>query len=125
MIEIGKVYQVRVGSHHISCLVQKALGEDRFTVKTMGSGKTFPTYAGAIRGEGVSQEEYAVKTAPKKPEAPATAPPEKKTRTVHVKSPGQKKVKAAKKPKDRKPSGLDAAVVVLATMPVKSRSTRS
>lgn len=106
-IQIGMVYSAKVGKAYLPVRIDTSLGHGRYEGVSMGDGKTVKIKTDAIKGEGQSLEQWQAQQQPQEQDAPAPAakPNAKKA----------KKTKAAgKEKKDRKPSGLDAAVKVLA-----------
>ena len=104
-IEIGKMYSAKVSGTFLPVRIDKSLGHGRYEGAAMPSGKTVKTCTDAIKGDGETVEQWEARRKPKEQDAPATATP----------APKAEKPKATpKEKKDRKPSGLDAAVAVLA-----------
>jgi hypothetical protein len=101
-IQIGLIYSAKVGGSWLSVRIDKSLGHGRYEGVTMPSGAKVKTCTDAIRGDGQTVEQWTEKRTPRKQDLPAPDP------TPKDKSP------KAKEKKQRKPSGLDAAVQVLA-----------
>ena len=105
-IEVGKVYSAKVGGTYLPVRIDKSLGHGRYEGAALPSGKTVKITTDAVKGVGQTVEQWEAQRKPKEQEAPAA------TSTTGAAKP---KVGAtAKEKKERKPSGLDAAVVVLA-----------
>ena len=105
-IEIGKIYSAKVGGSFLPVRIDKSLGHGRYEAAALPSGKTVKTCTDAIKGDGESVDQWQARRTPKEHDLPAPVPAGK-----------DKKPKAAvttKEKKDRKPSGLDAAVTILA-----------
>ena len=105
-IDIGKVYSAKVGGSWLPVRIDKSLGHGRYEGAAMPSGKTVKTCTDAIKGDGESVEQWQAKRTPKEHDLPAAAPAPKAEKP--------KRVAKAKVKKERRPSGLDAAVAVLA-----------
>ena len=105
-IEIGKVYSAKVGGSWLPVRIDKSLGHGRYEGAAMPSGKAVKTCTDAIKGDGETVEQWQAKRTPKEHDLPAPAPAAKAEKP--------KTVAKTKAKKDRKPSGLDAAVTVLA-----------
>ena len=111
-IELGLVYSVRVGGAFVAARADKSLGHGRYegtTVRPDGTSSAVKFATDAVRGEGMPEAAWREKHAPKEnglpaPEADQAAPPTAK---------GKMGRKPKAEPKERKPSGLDAAVRVL------------
>ena len=103
-IEVGKVYSTRVGGTFLPVRIDRSLGHGRYEGICMPDGKTVKVATDAVKGAGVTVEQWQAQRQPQEQDAPAPAaePKAKKPRA------------AAKEKKERKPSGLDAAVTVLA-----------
>ena len=103
-IEVGKVYSTKVGGTFLPVRIDKSLGHGRYEGVCMPDGKTVKVATDAVKGAGVQVEQWEAQHKPQEQDAPAPAA-----------EPKVKKPKAAAKEKtERKPSGLDAAVAVLA-----------
>jgi hypothetical protein len=108
-IEIGKVYSAKVGGAYVAVQVQKSLGHGRYEGVGPKSGEAYKFSTDVVRGEGMTLEDWTAKHAPVEnglpvPEAGEAAPPTPKAKMGR---------KPKGEPKERKPSGLDAAVRVL------------
>ena len=111
-IELGLVYSARVGGAYMAVRADKSLGHGRYegtTVRPDGTGSTVRFATDAVRGDGMTDAAWREKHTPKTndlpvPAAGETAPTAK----------GKTARKAKGTPNERKPSGLDSAVVVLA-----------
>ena len=103
-IEVGKVYSTKVGGTFLPVRIDRSLGHGRYEGATLPDGKTVKVATDAVKGAGVTIEQWQAQRQPQEQGAPAPAaePKAKKPRA------------AAKEKKERKPSGLDAAVAVLA-----------
>ncbi len=101
-IEIGMVYSVKVAGSFLPVRIDKSLGHGRYEGVAMPTGKTVKTCTDAVKGDGETLEQWKAKQVPKQHDVPAPLPAAK-----------DEKPKTKEK-KDRKPSGLDAAVAVLA-----------
>ncbi len=104
-IELGKVYSTKVGGTFLPVRIDKSLGHGRYEGATLPDGKTVKVATDAVKGGGETVEQWDARRKPKEQDAPAPAAPAAKA---------EKPKAAAKEKKDRKPSGLDAAVAVLA-----------
>ncbi len=103
-IEVGKVYSTKVGGTFLPVRIDRSLGHGRYEGICMPDGKTVKVATDAIKGSGATVEQWRAQRQPQEQDAPAPAA-----------EPKAKKPKAApKEKKERKPSGLDAAVAVLA-----------
>ena len=103
-IELGKVYSTKVGGTFLPVRIDRSLGHGRYEGVCMPDGKAVKVATDAVKGAGVTVEQWQAQRQPQEQDAPAPAA-----------EPKTKKPKAAaKEKKERKPSGLDAAVVVLA-----------
>jgi hypothetical protein len=103
-IEIGLVYSAKVGGSWLPVRIDKSLGHGRYEGVAMPSGKAVKTCTDAIKGDGQTVEAWTAAHAPKANDQSA---PVAEPKTGKAKA-------AAKEKKERKPSGLDAAVTVLA-----------
>ena len=126
-IEIGKVYSARVGGSWVPVRIVKSLGHGRYEGATMPGGKAVKTCTDAIKGDGETVFQWEVKRTPKERDLPMPAPKatgkRKKSSQAEfavtaliepgAKTGKQRKPKADKPAKQRKPGGLDAAVTVL------------
>ena len=103
-IEVGKVYSTKVGGTFLPVRIDRSLGHGRYEGICMPDGKTVKVATDAVKGAGVTIEQWQAQRQPQEQDAPAPAaePKAKKPRA------------AAKEKKERRPSGLDAAVTVLA-----------
>jgi len=134
-VEIGKVYSVKVAGTWLPVRIDAALARGGYDGMDMHRGKPVKVATGAIRGEGRSPKQWHVEQTAKKGDAPAAASTDQKAQgalkeaakvagrvlgvPVGVLPPHKGKGRPAKsEPKatksERKPSGLDAAVTVLA-----------
>ncbi len=104
-IEIGMVYSVKVAGSFLPVRIDKSLGHGRYEGAVMPNGKTVKTCTDAVKGDGETLDQWKAKQAPKQQDVPAPLPAAKDEKP--------KAVTKAKGKKDRKPSGLDAAVAVL------------
>ena len=103
-IEVGKVYSTKVGGTFLPVRIDRSLGHGRYEGVCMPDGKTVKVATDAVKGGGVTVEQWQAQRQPQEQDAPAP-----------VAEPKVKKPRAAaKEKKDRKPSGLDAAAAVLA-----------
>lgn len=105
-IEVGKVHSAKVGGTYLPVRIDKSLGHGRYEGVCLPDGKTVKISTDAVKGTGQTVEQWEAQRKPKEQEAPVAAP-----------TTGTNKPKVAATPKEkkeRKPSGLDAAVVVLA-----------
>ncbi len=105
-IEVGKVYSAKVGGTYLPVRIDKSLGHGRYEGAALPSGKTVKITTDAVKGAGQTIEQWEAQRKPKEQETPASVP------TTGADKP--KAATTAKEEKERKPSGLDAAVVVLA-----------
>lgn len=106
-VEVGKVYSAKVGGTYLPVRIDKSLGHGRYEGIALPDGKTVKIATDAVKGAGETPEQWEARRKAKEQDAPAATP----TATA------DKPKAAATKPKEkkeRKPSGLDAAVVVLA-----------
>jgi hypothetical protein len=84
-IEIGKVYSAKVGGAYVAVHVQKSLGHGRYEGVGPKSGGTYKFSTDAVRGEGMTLEDWTAKHAPVEnglpvPEAGEAAPPTPKAK---------------------------------------------
>ena len=105
-IEVGKVYSARVGGTYLPVRVDKSLGHGRYEGVCLSDGKTVRIATDAVKGAGETIEQWESRRKPKEQEVRAATP-------TAVESKPKAPVTGWQK-KDRKPSGLDAAVAVLA-----------
>ncbi|OQB77403.1 MAG: hypothetical protein BWX88_05275 [Planctomycetes bacterium ADurb.Bin126] len=110
-VEVGKVYSAKVGGTFLPVRIDKSLGHGRYEGVCLPDGKTVKIATDAVKGAGESVEQWEARRKPKEQEAPAatpvaSAPAVKTEKSKAPASNGQKK--------EHRPSGLDAAVVVLA-----------
>ena len=103
-IELDKVYSTKVGGTFLPVRIDRSLGHGRYEGICMPDGKTVKIATDAVKGAGVTVEQWQAQRQPQQQDAPAPAA-EPKVRKPRA---------AAKEKKDRKPSGLDAAAAVLA-----------
>jgi len=134
-IVLGHVYSVAVGGSYLPVRADKSLGHGRYegtTVRPDGPGSAVKFTTDRVRGDGVPEAEWRAKretaAAQKRAEdalESAAKATEKvlgipvhavKTKTAKKPAPQGKQPKSVKTgtTKERKPSGLDAAVAVLA-----------
>ena len=106
MIQIGLVYSVKVAGSFLPVRIDKSLGHGRYEGAAMPSGKTVKTCTDAIKGDGESVEQWQARRTPKEHDLPAPTPAAKASKP--------KATAKTKTKKERRPSGLDAAVTVLA-----------
>lgn len=109
-IELGHVYSAKVGGAYVAVRADKALGHGRYqgmTVRPDGTGSAVKFATDAVRGEGMPEAAWREKHTPRTNDLPVPPPGQPAT----AKSKAGRKAKAA--PKERKTSGLDAAVRVL------------
>jgi hypothetical protein len=105
-IQIGLVYSAKVGGSWLPVRVDKSLGHGRYEGASLPSGKTVKTCTDAINGDGETVEQWQARRKPKKHDLPAAA--------AEPKAEKPKPPATAKAKKEHRPSGLDAAVAVLA-----------
>jgi len=103
-IQIGLVYSTKVGGTFLPVRIDKSLGHGRYEGATLPDGKTVKIATDTVKGGGETVEQWEARRKPKEQDAPVPAAAEPK-----VKEPKA----AAKEKKERRPSGLDAAVTVL------------
>ncbi|NLF29470.1 MAG: hypothetical protein GX591_01130 [Planctomycetes bacterium] len=109
-IQVGRVYSAKVGGSFLPVRIDASLGHGRYEGVCLPDGRTVKVTSKDIRGDGESVEQWEARSRPQEPEAPAEAPaaaPTAKRRKTKVAS-------GATEATQRKPSGLDAAVTVLA-----------
>ena len=113
-VEVGKVYSCKLAGSYVPVRIDKAVGKGRYQGMSMTDGKPVAVSAGDIRGDGNSCKDWHVsqQSAAKETAAPAAVATRAKKAKPKADKPAQSKPKATKS--DRKPSGLDAAVAVLA-----------
>ena len=131
-IVLGHVYSVAVGGSYLPVRADKSLGHGRYegtTVRPEGAGATVKFSTDRVRGDGMPEAEWRARRAAK-PAEEAPQPAEKaepaKTKATGKAAAEPQRAKPAKvsrgkkatvgmdgKP-SRRPSGLDAAVAVLA-----------
>jgi hypothetical protein len=121
-VVLGHVYSVAVGGSYLPVRADKSLGHGRYegaTIRPDGPGSTVKFTGDRVRGDGMPEAEWRARRAVKPAEEPAQ-PVQKPdaTRTKPAKKPAaeakqRKTAKAGTPVKERKPSGLDAAVRVL------------
>lgn len=102
-IQIGLVYSAKVGGALLPVRIDKSLGHGRYEAASMPSGKTLKVSTAVITGEGQTLDEWKDSRTPKEHDLPVPVPAAK----------DEKPKTAGKAKKQRGPSGLDAAVVVL------------
>jgi hypothetical protein len=109
-VKVGMVYSIKSGGGRIWARIDKALGGGNFNAVTMPGGKVIKVSAENIQGDGKTPEKWAQKHKPKENESPKDA-----DNKMPADAKPSKKNKAAKtdKKKERKISGLGAAVLVL------------
>ena len=107
-IEIGKVYSVKVGGSWLPVRVEKSLGHGRYEGASLPSGTKVKFSTDAVRGDGRTEADWKAQTTPKP--GPALGAEEIAKAKASEKERAAKTKKAAK---ERKPSGLDAAIRVL------------
>jgi hypothetical protein len=110
-VEIGQVYSAKVGGSFVAVRADKSLGHGRYegvTMRPEGTGPKVKFCTDAVRGEGMSQEQWRERHAPKQHDLPMPSAAE----VAQYQAKG-KRSRAVKETGDRKPSGLDAAVRVL------------
>lgn len=110
-VEVGKVYSVRVGGAFVAARADKGLGHGRYeglTVRPDGTGAKVTFRTEAVRGGGVTEEEWRKKHTPQANDLPV--PPRGE---AAVPARARRAGRPAKASAPRKPSGLDAAVRVL------------
>ncbi len=105
-IEVGKVYSGKVGGTMLPIKIEKSLGHGRYEAATMPGGNKIKISSDAIKGDGESVEQWQARRTPKEHDLPAPVPATKDEKSKTAAKSSHKK--------DRKPSGLDAAVAVLA-----------
>lgn len=103
-IEVGKVYSAQVAGTYLPVQIDKSLGHGRYEGATLPDGKKVKIATDAVKGTGQTLEQWEAQHKPQEQEVPAAAPA----------AAADKSKATAKEKKDRKPSGLDAAVAVLA-----------
>jgi hypothetical protein len=114
-IEIGKVYSVKVGGSWLPVRVEKSLGHGRYEGASLPSGTKVKFSTDAVRGDGRTEADWKAQTTPRPGPAlgaeeiakPLGPPSGAKA------SEKERAGKTKKAPKERKPSGLDAAIRVL------------
>jgi len=105
-VEVGKVYSAKVGGTFLPVRIDRSLGHGRYEGVCLPDGKTVKIATDAVKGAGETIEQWEARRKPKEQEVPAAAPAAAPDKPKAAATPREKK--------DRKPSGLDAAVVVLA-----------
>ena len=103
-IQVGLVYSAKIAGTFLPVRIERSLGHGRYEGAVLPDGRTVKTCTDAIKGAGQTPEEWEAR---RKPEADAPAP------SAAAKAEKPKAAKTKEK-KDRKPSGLGAAVMVLA-----------
>jgi len=110
-VEIGKVYSAKIGGSWLPVRVEKSLGHGRYEGASLPSGTKVKFSTDAVRGDGRTEADWKAQTTPK----PGPAVPAEDI----AKAKASEKARSAKAgngkaPKVKRPSGLDAAVTVLA-----------
>ena len=103
--QIGLVYSAKVGGTFLPVRIDKSLGHGRYEGATLPDGKTVKIATDTVKGCGETVEQWEARRKPKEQDAQVPAAPAAKAENPKA---------AAKEKKDRKPSGLDADVAVLA-----------
>jgi len=113
-IELGKVYSTKVGGTFLPVRIDRSLGHGRYEGATLPDGKTVKVATDAVKGGGETVEQWEARRKPKGDVAAAVDAVEKGDLTKGVTVPTAARKRPAKEDKPKRPSGLDAAVAVLA-----------
>ncbi len=112
-VKVGMIYSAKVGGTYLSVRIDKSLGHGRYQGASLPSGAKVTVTTAVIKGDGQTPEQWKERNTPK--EAPPAQTP--KDTAADVGTGAKSNTRAKREPgekKPRKPSGLDAAVAVLA-----------